>query len=138
MCAPQSDDAATGRTPDDRAALLPTANPAVRGSIDSWNGSGFLAWDPSGTKNTPPGEANLDRLTQDFRDQVKKAGEHGCGYEGSLEAWYRFLVDPEPPTGVTSGQAERDRSDRDDAGPVNQRSSRNAKRSCAPTRCSRS
>ena len=28
------------------------------------------------------------------------AGENGCGYEASLEAWYRFLVDPEPPSAV--------------------------------------
>ncbi|HKY39799.1 MAG TPA: hypothetical protein VJN18_27865, partial [Polyangiaceae bacterium] len=25
----------------------------------------------------------------------------GCGYEASLEAWYRFLIDPEPPAAVT-------------------------------------
>lgn len=55
-CLPTADDALTERTPDDRAELLPTANPAVRGPIASWNGSGFLAWDPSGTKNDPPGD----------------------------------------------------------------------------------
>jgi len=101
-CLAEADDAVTGRTPDDRAELLPTANPAVRGPLASWNGSGFLAWDPSGTKNDPPGEADAARLTQSFRDQVKKAGERGCGYEASLESWYRFLVDPEPPLDVTT------------------------------------
>jgi hypothetical protein len=104
-CQPTEDDVAQKRTPDDRAELLPTANPAVRGPMASWNGQGFLAWDPSGTKNVPAGEANLESLTNSFRDQVKKAGENGCGYEGSLEAWYRFLVDPEPPTNVTTARA---------------------------------
>jgi hypothetical protein len=100
-CLAQPDDATTRRTPDDRAELLPTANPAVRGAITSWNGSGFLAWDPSQKRNVPPGEANFESLVTSFRDQVRAAGETGCGFEGSLEAWYRFLVDPEPPMNVT-------------------------------------
>jgi hypothetical protein len=99
-CSPKPDDAL--RTLDDRAELLPTANPAVRGTLTSWNGSGFLAWDPSQTRNTPPGEANLESLVMNFRNQVEAAGEQGCGFEGSLEAWYRFLVDPDPPIEVTS------------------------------------
>jgi hypothetical protein len=101
-CDPDPDDASAHRTPDDRAELLPTANPAVRGPVDSYNGTGFLAWDPLQTKDTPPGDGSLDHLTQDFRDQVEAAGENGCGFEASLEAWYRFLIDPEPPTSVTS------------------------------------
>ena len=32
---------------------------------------------------------------------IAAIGEHGCGYEASLESWYRFLVDPEPPASVT-------------------------------------
>jgi len=119
-CQVADDDVATGRTPNDRAELLPTANAAVRGPIDSWNNQGFLAWDPSGTKNTPPGDANLEHLTNAFRDQVQKAGEHGCGYEGSLEAWYRFLVDPEPPVGVTSGRASPTDASVSTRGPVNE------------------
>jgi hypothetical protein len=102
-CGPDTEDPTNTRTLDDRAELLPTANPAVRGTLLSWNGSGFLAWDPSQTRNTPPGEANLETLVSDFRNQVEAAGEQGCGLEGSLEAWYRFLVDPEPPIEVTSG-----------------------------------
>jgi len=119
-CAPSETDALELRTPDDRAELLPTANPAVRGPIASWNDSGFLAWDPSGTKNTPPGEADLARLTQSFRDQVRKAGEHGCGYEGSLESWYRFLVDPEPPRSVTTREASDPPRIVGTPGPVNE------------------
>ena len=31
-----------------------------------------------------------------FTDLVIGVGQHGCGYEASLEAAYRFLIDPEP------------------------------------------
>jgi hypothetical protein len=100
QCQPDPTDAAAMRTPDDRAELLPTANPAVRGNIDSWNQQGFLAWDPTQTKNTPPGDDDIEHFSAEFGDQVQKAGENGCGFEGSLEAWYRFLIDPEPPTSI--------------------------------------
>lgn len=48
---------------------------------------GFLAWKPK-NDNSP--------LIDEFRSLVKAAGERGCGWEASLESWYRFLVDPEP------------------------------------------
>ena len=113
-CTPDSKDVAEQNTPDDRAELLPLANPAVRGALPSWNGSGFLAWDPGQDKNAPPGESNLGALLGDFSTQVSKAGENGCGLESSLEAWYRFLVDPEPPVSVSvnAGFVQK--------GPVNQ------------------
>jgi len=95
-CVPMPDDATAGRTPDDRAELLPL----VRTGLSSWNGSGFLAWDPGQDKNVPPGESNLGTLANDFRAQLRASGEIGCGYESSLEAWYRFLVDPEPPASM--------------------------------------
>jgi hypothetical protein len=78
--------------PDDRGRLLPS----VRDGLSSYIGSGFLAWDPDRTL-TPPGEANADNLGMEFGEMVRSAGEDGCGYEASLEAWYRFLIDPEPP-----------------------------------------
>src|SRR5262249_35641079 len=31
-----------------------------------------------------------------FATMVTGVGQHGCGYEASLESIYRFLVDPEP------------------------------------------
>jgi hypothetical protein len=102
QCTPTSEDVANQRTPDDRGELLPAANPAVRGALASWNGSGFLAWDPGQDKHDPPGESNLERLIGDFERQVAATGEHGCGYESSLEAWYRFLVDPEPPISISA------------------------------------
>jgi hypothetical protein len=112
-CTPGTMDVKNLRTPDDRAELLPTANPAVRGPLPSWNDSGFLAWDPGQAKQ-PPGERDFHALRSAFGDQVAKAGEYGCGYEASLEAWYRFLVDPDPPVSV-SASANHTRQ-----GPVNQ------------------
>ncbi len=98
-CAPRMDDATTGRTPDDRAELLPKVRPAA--GLASWNGAGFLAWDPGQDKNQPPGESNLGTLVDNVRAQVAASGEIGCGFEASLEAWYRFLVDPEPPSSLS-------------------------------------
>jgi hypothetical protein len=112
QCTPDPMDAALGRTPDDRAELLPLMRPSA--GLASWNGSGFLAWDPGQDKNMPPGEANLTALVDNVRAQVVASGELGCGYESSLEAWFRFLVDPEPPVsiGVVENAAVK--------GPVNQ------------------
>lgn len=77
---------------DDRSLLLPS----VRSDLASYNNSGFLAWDPRG-KLMPAGENEAQRLGQHFSKMVEAAGEDGCGYEASLESWYRFLIDPEPP-----------------------------------------
>jgi hypothetical protein len=77
---------------DDRARLLPS----VRNSLPSWNEQGFLSWDPD-QQADPPGSTDVAELAAAFSDHVLAAGEGGCEYEGALEAWYRFLVDPEPP-----------------------------------------
>jgi hypothetical protein len=74
----------------------------MRTGLTSWNDSGFLAWDPEGTRNQPAGESDVNRLVTDFENMVVAAGEEGCGYESTLEAWYRFLVQPDPPTAVTA------------------------------------
>lgn len=58
-----------------------------RGSGARSNQWGFLGWDES----TDP-----QSFQRDFRALVRSVGESGCGYEASLEAWYRFLVDPVP------------------------------------------
>ncbi len=83
------------RTNDDKAQLIA----AVRG-LPSWNNAGFLAWDPGQNKNTPPGESNADALVTAFTSHVTATGEQGCGFEASLEAWYRFLIEPDPPAQV--------------------------------------
>ncbi|MFZ5890137.1 MAG: hypothetical protein ACOY0T_03635 [Myxococcota bacterium] len=82
---------------DDKAHLLPS----VRAGLTSWNSSGFLAWDPE-QRATPPGAKDAAALVTNFQNMVVAAGERGCGYESSLEAWYRFLIDPEPPSAVVA------------------------------------
>jgi hypothetical protein len=84
-------------TLDDKARLIPS----MRTGIPSYNNAGFLAWDATKTKNNPPGENDPAALNKMFQDQIAAVGEHGCGYEASLESWYRFLIDPEPPANVT-------------------------------------
>jgi hypothetical protein len=82
---------------DDQGHLIGTE----RTSLATWNNSGFLAWDPSGLANVPPGESNAANLSTDFAAMIEATGEHGCGFEASLESWYRFLIDPEPPATVS-------------------------------------
>jgi hypothetical protein len=92
VCGPDS----VFRDVDDRAHLIGSLRPGLR----SWADSGFLAWDPRGTQNTPAGESDANQLITDYAAMVQATAEHGCGMESSLEAWYRFLIDPEPPTSV--------------------------------------
>jgi hypothetical protein len=98
-CLPQTNDVERGRTPDDRAELLPRMRPNV--NLSTWNDQGFLAWDPEQAKQPLPGERNIDTLVDNVRAELRASGEVGCGYESSLEAWYRFLVDPEPPSSMS-------------------------------------
>jgi hypothetical protein len=86
---------------NDLAQLLPSVRPSS--NLYSWNGSGFLVWDPRDQTmvtdpHTPitPNETTQKTFINNFTAQVTGTGEHGCGYEAQLEAWYRFLVDPQP------------------------------------------
>ncbi len=62
----------------------------------------FLAWFPDVDANRgnpkPPVTAISDpaQLVARFQDLVTGLGEFGCGFEGQLESWYRFLVQPDP------------------------------------------
>jgi hypothetical protein len=99
-------DASDGRTPDDLAQLLPSVRPNA--DLASWNDQGFLVWDPRGDDGTlanphvppgwgaPGGPGDANDLIAALSEQVAHVGEFGCGFEGQLEAWYRFLIDPEP------------------------------------------
>jgi len=102
----------SGGAEDDRAQLLPKVRTSP--PLASYANSGFLAWDPR-QKLVPPGDADAAHLGQQFSDMVEAAGEDGCGYEASLEAWYRFLIDPEPPVSIGVGP-----DGRSTAGPVDQ------------------
>ncbi|HMJ10369.1 MAG TPA: hypothetical protein VK524_03130 [Polyangiaceae bacterium] len=77
----------------DNAHLLATLN---RGSGLDTAGLGFLKWAPDGD-----GESDSTVLIDKFTRLVRSVEEKGCGYESSLEAWYRFLIDPEPPAQVS-------------------------------------
>ena len=59
---------------------------------------GFLAWDPDTTRprNNPPGITQQNDFATNFKNMVLNVGQSGCGFESTLEGWYRFLIDPEP------------------------------------------
>jgi hypothetical protein len=85
---------------DDRAHLIGSMRSDRFASARTWNNSGFLAWDSAGKANSPSGTSDPVALNSTFQDMIEAVGERGCGYEASLESWYRFLIDPEPPAKV--------------------------------------
>lgn len=81
---------------NDHAHLLGS----VRPGLTTYENQGFLKWDTTKTnppKYAPPGDSDPAAFSMKFTEMVRSSGENGCGYEASLEAWYRFLIDPEPP-----------------------------------------
>ena len=72
----------------DRIDLAHLVGSLTRGSGTANTTEGFLAW--------RAGETNLNTFNRQFQDMVSSVGENGCGWEASLESWYRFLVDPFP------------------------------------------
>lgn len=71
-----------------------------------WDNSGFLVWDnrdaePGVEPHNPPGIRERGQLNDAFTAHVVAANQNGCGYEASLEAWYRFLIDPQPVLDMT-------------------------------------
>jgi hypothetical protein len=77
---------------DDKGELLGK----LRTGLTTWQNAGFLSWDPKGIT----GSSDPVDLTANLAATVVAAGDHGCGYEAPLEAMYRFLVDPDPPSSV--------------------------------------
>lgn len=63
-----------------------------RGAVASMNSQGFLEWREGAD------EAAFER---DVAATIVAAGQGGCGYEASLEAWYRFLIEPAPYESLT-------------------------------------
>ena len=89
---------------DDHGHLVTRTSACSNANVPTYQGDGFLAWDPALTQE-PPGEANIGDptatppvpgLETSFQDLVTGAGQTGCGFESQNEAWYRFLVDPSP------------------------------------------
>jgi hypothetical protein len=91
---------------DDRGELVGSlrhAGMAADGTditYSTYQNIGFLAWDAKGTANSPSGTNDRAVLEVSLRKMIAAAGEQGCGYESPHEAWYRFLVDPEPPSDI--------------------------------------
>lgn len=56
------------------------------------NEHGFLEW--------RAGVTSEEEFSSEFARMVGSVGERGCGWEASLESWYRFLVDPFPYQGL--------------------------------------
>jgi hypothetical protein len=65
------------------------------GSVATYEGKQFLAWDPLGEKD-PPGLASTSSLETNLKALIVGTGQVGCGFESQMESWYRFLVEPEP------------------------------------------
>lgn len=100
---------AAGANNDDRGYLLPKTpyDTPNRQGVPDPTSQGFLVWHPQLSEGEPentPVEADLDRLVGNFKQHIVAAGEIGCGFEASLEAWYRFLIDPSPPAGLQVSQ----------------------------------
>jgi hypothetical protein len=86
---------------NDHAHLLGSIRPGYMPALQPYDNNGFLKWDTTKpAKYMPRGESDGGSFTKKFTDMVKSSGEHGCGFEASLEAWYRFLIDPEPPGAI--------------------------------------
>lgn len=103
LCSPKSP---TFVPSQDDAAHLLTRTAGGAGVVPTYQGQGFLAWDP-GSTSSPPGDSSEQVLTAKLVDLVTGAGQQGCGFESQLESVYRFLVDPNPYAEivVTGGQA---------------------------------
>lgn len=87
------DESLDGKFNNDRGRLI---NRGESAPVKTYGDKGFLAWDPGGKKPLPGSHTNVSSLNSDFTNMVVGVGQNGCGYEMPLEAWYRFLVEPDP------------------------------------------
>lgn len=72
---------------DEHAYLLPVARGGAISGIDD-----FLRWGPGADL------AQLASATSQLQSLVEAAGDQGCGFEATMESWYRFLIQPDPGT----------------------------------------
>ena len=72
---------------NDRAHLLPMARGGSQSGLND-----FLRWGPNPDLNA------VGAAVGDFQTLVREAGEQGCGFEATMESWYRFLIQPDPGT----------------------------------------
>jgi hypothetical protein len=86
-------DISAGRTDphnNDQGRLL--ARGPGGAAIPTFQNKGFLKYNPGAAG----AHATTAAFTAPFVSMIRDIGQHGCGYESSLEAVYRFLVDPDP------------------------------------------
>jgi len=71
--------------------------------VSGLGGHSFLIWDPEseGEGSDGTGAGATDDMIQTLAAMVGGVGEVGCGYEAPFEAWYRFLVEPNPHESIT-------------------------------------
>jgi hypothetical protein len=91
---------------DDKGELINRGgvanDPTVENTATDLNASNFLSWFPAVSSNSshpqplPPAVTVAATLVTDFTTLVEGVHEHGCGFEAQNEAWYRFLVQPDP------------------------------------------
>lgn len=74
----------------DMAELLGSL-PRGSTAAPSAGATGFLSWTAT---------SDVTAFGDEFTNLVKSAGEYGCGWEATLESWFRFLVDPYPYTKI--------------------------------------
>jgi hypothetical protein len=93
-----------------------SAGGSTSNDLPTYEGLGFLAWDPDQKRPCPgqgsggevcAGESDPGNLISVLTQMVAGVGEVGCGLEMPLEAAYRFLADPKPWAAFTGlGQTE--------------------------------
>ena len=119
-CDPSLPNAANQSLPshnDDRGELINRGGADEHLVANAGSPLNFLAWYPStnagGTPPSVPAETALgDPMTPgtligDFTDMISGVHEHGCGFEAQNEAWYRFLVQPDPFASISINGSEQ-------------------------------
>ena len=93
---------------DDRGELINRGGADEHVVVNAGSPLNFLAWfpdDPANAGKAPPavpaetavGDTSTPgTLLGDFADMVAGVHDHGCGFTAQNEAWYRFLVQPDP------------------------------------------
>ena len=112
-CDPSASNLAVTSLPahnDDRGELINRGGSDEHAVANAGQPLNFLAWYPDvpsnhmGDNPAPPVPAETaigDEMTPgtligDFTDMIRGVHEHGCPFEAQNEAWYRFLVQPDP------------------------------------------
>jgi hypothetical protein len=101
VCSPDAMDGALNAHNDDKGELINRSGPS-EAPVPDMTSSNFLAWFPATASNqgkspnATPIVTMSAELETDFSDLVSGVHQGGCGIESQLEAWYRFLIQPDP------------------------------------------